>query len=236
MLHNPSKQIIQETNKKIIAMVPVRKGSQRVISKNTRDFGDTNLLELKLNVLKKVKGIDEIIVTTDCEKCMKIAEKNGVRIHKRDEFHSGSVVTNDQHWYHIAEITPGDIVFMAQVTSPMVKVSTYQKAIDRILVDDGIDSIVSVSPEKKFLWENNKPINYDINTTPKSQDLPNIFSLNFAISMIYKDAMLNRKNVVGNKPYFLYLDKIESVDIDDNFDFEFAEYLYKKLTKTWIFE
>ncbi|WP_103604604.1 cytidylyltransferase domain-containing protein [Campylobacter concisus] len=220
--------------KKIVAIVPVRKGSQRVVSKNTRDFAETNLLKLKLDILRQLKGIDEIIVSTDCEKCTRIAQENNIKVHIRDNFHSGSTVTNDEHWYHIADITPGDIVFMAQVTSPMVKVSTYQKAINKIIEDESIDSIVSVSEEKKFLWKDNKPINYDINRTPKSQDLPNIFSLNFAISIIDKDVMMKKRNVVGDRPYFLYLNKIESVDIDDIFDFEFAEFLYKKYTKEWL--
>jgi hypothetical protein len=220
--------------KKIVAIVPVRKGSQRVVSKNTRDFAETNLLKLKLDILRQLKGIDEIIVSTDCEKCTRIAQENNIKVHIRDNFHSGSTVTNDEHWYHIANITPGDIVFMAQVTSPMVKVSTYQKAINKIIEDESIDSIVSVSEEKKFLWKDNKPINYDISRTPKSQDLPNIFSLNFAISIIDKDVMMKKRNVVGDKPYFLYLNKVESVDIDDIFDFEFAEFLYKKYTKEWL--
>ena len=51
----------------IIAMVPVRAGSTRVPNKNIRKFADTNLLELKLKVLKKVNGINQIIVSTDCD-------------------------------------------------------------------------------------------------------------------------------------------------------------------------
>ena len=42
---------------KIIAMVPVRAGSTRVPNKNTRRFANTNLLDLKLKVLKKIQGI-----------------------------------------------------------------------------------------------------------------------------------------------------------------------------------
>ena len=41
----------------VIAMVPVRAGSTRVPNKNIRPFGDTNLLTLKLKVLKKIVGI-----------------------------------------------------------------------------------------------------------------------------------------------------------------------------------
>ena len=57
----------------IIAMVPVRAGSTRVQNKNIRKFADTNLLELKLKVLKKVNGITQIIVSTDCDIAAEIA-------------------------------------------------------------------------------------------------------------------------------------------------------------------
>ncbi|MDK2047649.1 cytidylyltransferase domain-containing protein [Aliarcobacter butzleri] len=222
--------------KKIItAVVPVRKGSQRVLSKNTRKFADTTLLDLKLQVLKKVKNIDRIIVNTDCEISMEIAKKYNVEIYKREEYFASSNVTNDVHWKHIAEVTDTDILLMAQTTSPLIKVSTYEKAInDYISSLDLFDSINSVSKEKKFLWLDGRPLNYNIDKTPKSQDLPEIVSLNFAITIIDKSLMYHNGNVVGEHPKFLLLDKIESVDIDDMIDFEFAEFLYKKLGYDWL--
>ena len=60
---------------KVVAIIPTRKGSQRVKDKNTKRFGDTNLLEHKIKQLKKIKDIDEIILTTDCEKSMEIGRK-----------------------------------------------------------------------------------------------------------------------------------------------------------------
>ena len=35
-------------------------------------------------------------------------------------------------------------------------------------------------------------------------------------------------NVVGKKPSFVVLDRIESLDIDEIIDFEFGEYLFKQ--------
>ena len=101
---------------KIIAMVPVRAGSTRVLNKNTRKFANTSLLDLKLKVLKKVQGINQIIVSTDCEIAAEIANKKNVKIQWRNNYYAGSNITNDQHWLHIAKTTPGDIVFLAQVT------------------------------------------------------------------------------------------------------------------------
>ena len=50
-------------NKKIVAIVPVRKGSKRIKNKNFKKFASSNLLEIKLKSLKKVNLIDQIIVS-----------------------------------------------------------------------------------------------------------------------------------------------------------------------------
>ena len=56
----------------ITAVVAVRKGSQRVPNKNIRPFGDSNLLQMKLDTLKEVDGIDDIIVNSDCDEMLDI--------------------------------------------------------------------------------------------------------------------------------------------------------------------
>ena len=218
----------------VIAMVPVRAGSTRIPNKNTRLFGGTSLLQLKLKLLKKVVGITQIVVSTDCEISADMALKEGAEVQWRNEYYAGSDVTNDQHWLHIAQTTPGDIVFLAQVTSPLLRVSSMQAALKAFLRFGTHDSINSVSAEKKFLWKDTKPINYEIDVTPKSQDLPEIVSLNFAITIISKQTMMERKNVIGYKPSFFELSKVESLDVDDLTDFKIAELMYLELGTKWL--
>ena len=43
--------------------------------------------------------------------------------------------------------------------------------------------------------------------------------------------MSSSKSVLGKKPYLFKLDEIEGFDIDTVFDFEFAEYIHKKIYK-----
>ena len=186
------------------------------------------------SVLKNVSGITQIIVSTDCDIAAEIAHKQSIKVQRRSKYYAGSDVTNDQHWLHIAKTTPGDIVFLAQVTSPLLRVSSIQKALNTFLNSGSNDSLNSVSVEKKFLWKDMNPINYDINVTPKSQDLPNIVSLNFAITIIHKQAMIKRKNVIGYRPSFFELDKVEALDIDDLFDFKVAELMYQELGNKWL--
>ena len=60
---------------KLIAVIPIRKGSQRVKHKNFKPFGDKNLLIHKIEILKKLDFIDEIIINTDSDKAISIAKK-----------------------------------------------------------------------------------------------------------------------------------------------------------------
>ena len=120
------------------------------------------------------------------------------------------------------------------MTSPLLRVSSIQNALNFYLNSNIHDSLNSVTVEKKFLWKDMKPINYNINQTPKSQDLPNIVSLNFAITIIKKQVMIKRKNVIGFNPSFFELDKVESLDIDDLIDFNIAELMYQKLGNKWL--
>ena len=79
------------------------------------------------------------------------------------------------------------------------------------------------------MWLDGKPLNYDIQKAPNSQDLPDILSLNYGINIIKRTDMLQYKNIVTSTPTFYMLDEIESVDIDTELDFLVAETLYKKL-------
>ena len=40
--------------------------------------------------------------------------------------------------------------------------------------------------------------------------------------------MIKFKNIVGKKPMFLNLDKYESIDINDKFDFKAAKLIYNQ--------
>ena len=215
-------------------MVPVRAGSTRVPNKNIRPFGDTNLLKLKLRVLKNVVGIAQIVVSTDCQISAEIANTEGAKVQWRNEYYAGSDITNDLHWLHIAETTPGDVVFFAHVTNPLLRVTSMQAALNIFLSLDNHDSLNSVSAVKHFLWQDGQPINYDVNVTPKSQDLPDIVALNFAINIIERGKMIERRNLVGSRPKFFELDKVEALDVDDFTDFKIAELMYQDLGFDWL--
>lgn len=216
---------------KVAVVIPTRKGSERVPSKNTKPFVDTTLLDLKIEVMKKVLAVDEIIVNSDCEESWRIAKEHNVKIHKREPYFASNTVTTNEHWRHLAEVTDADVIILGQTTSPLIKPVTYELALSKFMdnLAVGCDSLNTVTSIKDFLWLNGKSLNYEQDKFPRSQDLPDVLALNFGITIIKRDVMVERGNIVGYKPYFMQLDKYEATDIDDPFDFLFAEHLYKNV-------
>ena len=84
---------------------------------------------------------------------------------------------------------------------------------------------------KEFLFEVNKPLNFNPSKALNSQDLPNIIKLNFAVSIISKDLMFKKKSIIGDNPFLYKIDEFEGLDIDSHFEFNFAEYLFKSIQK-----
>jgi len=89
------------------------------------------------------------------------------------------------------------------------------------------DSLTSTSLVKGHLWLDGKPINYDLNNVPNSQDLPDIEMINYGITIVDKNIMKTKSRVIGDKPNFIILNEYEGVDINTPFEFQTAEILYK---------
>jgi|TARA_R110002153_G_scaffold263876_1_gene425437 CMP-N-acetylneuraminic acid synthetase len=215
------------SRKKITAVIPIRKGSQRVPDKNFKDFyRGKSLLQLKIESLKQVPLIDEIIVNTDSTDAISIAKSNNVSWFKRGDYYASSDCTNTEHWYNIAKTTHTDLIMHVPCTAPCIEPKTYYDLINRFILSSH-DSANTVALVKEYLWLNNKPLNYNINKVQNSQDLPDVMKLTFGISILSRDTMLKRKNVVGDNPMFYIVSDEESIDIDTPLDFEFAKHIYK---------
>ena len=92
---------------KLTAIIPVREGSQRVKNKNLKPFANTTLLDIKIETLKKVQGIDEIIVSSDSDEMLSIAEIHSVGTHKRDEHFASNEVNNSDFMQNLSTIVDG---------------------------------------------------------------------------------------------------------------------------------
>lgn len=216
----------------IKALVAVRSGSVRVENKNIRPFAGSSLLEIKLRQLKRIKRLNGIVVNSNDDEMLKIASDMGCETVKRDEYYSSNDVSMSDVYKNMAENFNADTVAYINVTNPLLKDETIEKAIEIYEQQiDKHDSLNSAHLIKEFLFRDNLPINYDLRCQPRSQDLPDIAALNFAISIISKENMIENKNIVGCRPNIYIIDELEATDIDNQTDFDFAEFMYKRLQK-----
>ena len=174
-------------NKKIVAIVPVRKGSKRIKNKNFKKFASSNLLEIKLKSLKKVNLIDQIIVSTDSPIAIKIAIKYNVSYHIREKYFASSKCTNSEFFENLAKSIEGDFLMYTPCTAPLIKSNTIQNAIKKFLsLYPKYDSLNTTNYIKEHLWLNNRPINYNPKKSPNTQDLPDIMKLTYGANIISK--------------------------------------------------
>lgn len=217
-------------NRSIKALVAVRSGSLRVQDKNIRRFCDSTLLELRVKQLIQIKELAGVVVNSNDPGMLEMAESLGASTVKRAPHYASSTVSMSDVYVNMAEAMDCTDILYANVTNPMVKSESYVGAIEAYSkLDLDYDSLASASPVKEFLWRDGKAINYDPTCQPRSQDLPDVYKLTFAISLIPRNLMISRRNVVGFRPKLFVMDEVESVDIDTPMDFFVAEQLYRKL-------
>ena len=101
-----------------------------------------------------------------------------------------------------------------------------------LMENEEYDSVVPVEIIKHHMWMNGKPLNYNPEKAPNTQDLPNIYALNYACSIISREDQINYSSLCGKKPLFHELNQFEALDIDTMYDFEVAQLIYRnKITK-----
>jgi len=183
--------------KKVSALIAVRSGSVRVKNKNIRAFNESTLLELKIKQLQSVKEISDVVVNSNSDEMLTIAKNLGAKTVKRDDYYASNTISMSSVFEDMAKNMDCENILYANCTNPLASTNSYSDAI-RIFINNAsaYDSLVSCHDIKEFLYLDGKALNYDPMNQPRSQDLPNVVALNFAISIISKSDMIKNRNIV----------------------------------------
>lgn len=206
---------------KIVAFVPIRLNSKRVIGKNLKMLGGKPLMSYILETLAKVKEIDEIYVYCSNEAVMEYLPEN-VRFLRRPDFLDRDETLGKEIYEEFTKTIDADIYILAHTTSPFMKVETFENALDKIVNGD-YDSAFSAEKIQTFTWYDGKPLNYDLKEIPRTQTIKPVYVETSAFFIFKRDVWRVNKQRIGFKPYMALVDKIEGVDIDWPEDFDFAE-------------
>lgn len=216
--------------------LPCRLGSERIPQKNTKDFAGIKggLLKVKLNTLLKVPAIDSIVVSTNDTEVINIAKsfKNErIVIDIRPEPLATSSASTDDIINYVPTVIEDEHILWTHVTSPFISVSTFEKAIEQYFNADEYDSLMTVNKIQTFLWDKERPINYNrsVEKWPRTQTLPELFEINSGFFINSRENYLKYEDRIGIKPNLYVTEGFESIDVDWPEDFKLAEMIYKHM-------
>ena len=216
--------------KDLTFVIATRKGSQRVKNKNVKKFGNSSLLEIKLKQIKRTFRNPKIFLSTDCNKSVKIGKKYNAQIDLRPKkFTTNKVPMKDVYSYLASKILTKYVCYL-HVTSPFLKDETLKKSVKIFFKNKKKKNytLASVTKVKEYLWYKNKALNYNPKNHPRSQTLPDYLAINFAVNIVERKYMESKGRIIGDKYIPVVLDFPETIDIDDQWQFELGRVLIKK--------
>ena len=219
---------------KIQAFLPVRSGSERVPNKNTKPFseGGESLLQIKLAQLIASDLFDSIILSTDDPTAMSQAEEfenSQIRVKTRPDFLCSSSAKIEDLSKYAGVICETDDVLWTHVTSPFFDAGSYRRAVQMLEVrkPEGFDSMASVTTHKGyFIGSRNEPLfnHQGWRNWPRTQDLEPFAEINSALFIVSRERLLGGARL-GVNPLFLGFSRLEGVDIDTEWDWNYARWI-----------
>lgn len=205
---------------KTVALVPIKLNSQRLPHKNILPIAGHPLCWHLCNSLVQSKGIDEIYAYCSDEAITQYLPK-GILFKKREQWLDADFVKGFDIYRNFINEVDADVYVLAHTTSPFIKVSSIENALSHILSGEN-DSAFSAEKIQTFAWYKGKPINYDLNDVPRTQDMEPIWVETSAFFMFKKEIFTVHNRRIGFNPFIQEVSGIEAVDIDEKKDYELA--------------
>lgn len=223
---------------KTVAFIFARGGSKGLPEKNIKKLCGKPLLEYSIDVAKEIKEIDDIFVSTDCSTIAMIAKNNGAKIIKRPDALATDLSPELSSWKHAINYVKEnyyafDTMVSLPTTSPLRSKQDVTMVIDK-LNSTNADICITVTPSSRSPYFNmvkfteNNLVELVIspeNLVIRRQDAPEVFdvtTLAYAARVSYIE---HTNSLFSGKVAAKIVPKERSIDIDDIYDFIFAEAL-----------
>ena len=222
-----------------IAIIPARAGSKGLPNKNILMLGNKPLIAYTIEAALKSEKFERVIVSTDSLEYKYIAEKFGAEVFIRSEDlandkASSFVVIEDVLKRISDEI---DYFVLLQVTSPFRNENHIKESID--LFENNFNEynyLVSMQKSDKSsslikpIYDNTLK-EYNIDYSNYSRQKYDEYHPNGAIFIGKIKEYLEQKHFFGEKSIAYFMNREDSIDIDDSLDFEIAITILNKKNK-----
>jgi CMP-N-acetylneuraminic acid synthetase len=211
-------------SERIVALVPMRHASERVVGKNYRMLGGKPLFHHIVQTLLEVPQIDQIVIDTDSPLITADVAKSfpQVIVLARPEHLLGGDVPMNSILAHDVQQVAGDLYLQTHSTNPLLSAATVQRAIEAFLASrERHDSLFTVTPLQTRLWTTDgRALNHDPQVLLRTQDLEPVYEENSCLYLFDAATLLRTGNRIGARPLLFATDRHEALDIDDEYDWD----------------
>ncbi len=235
--------------KKIYAIIPARGGSKGVPGKNVRELCGKPLIAWTIEEAFKSKYISRVIVNTDDANIAAAAHWwEAETFNRPPELARDCVSDLEVFTHHLSELRKindlPDMVVDLRATAPLRQMNRINEGIELLLRagKENADAVRAVTRAPKHpakMWKLSPEgvltpfVDKAVWGIPESQDaprqaLPPVYQNNGAMNAFWPETVLEKHSTVGDRIAGFAMEDWESVNIDTEFDFQYAEYLMKK--------
>ena len=227
---------MRPTTSNTLVLIPARAGSKGVPEKNSKSFADgPSLTERAVIVAKKVFADQQIVVSTDDDKLLEMAQRNGVVALKRSpELASDTAGMLEVMLDAVSrQQSEPEFLMLLQPTSPFRTEEHLIQALNDF--QDGDQALIAVNEPAGHpfytLFEERDGLlsKFNKNNVVRRQDLPPAYDVN-GLLYLFKIADLRQKSWVEfERIRPLVVPKWQAIDVDTPEDWWLAETLYKAI-------
>ena len=201
-----------------LALIPARGGSKGIPRKNIRMIGGKPLIAWTIEAALSSKLIDRCVVSTEDTEIAEVAKQFGAEVLDRPIELATDVASTDDVMQHALEAFPEtSIVVLLQCTSPIR---------DHDLIDRAIQRFIGTDADSLATGFTCKYKEYGTKST-RRQDYAGFFYDDGNIYINRAD-MVRRGDRFGQKLERMEIDREQSIDIDEPFDFWLAEKILER--------
>jgi CMP-N-acetylneuraminic acid synthetase len=226
---------------KVFCFIFARKGSKRLKKKNFKLVNSKPLIWHSINLAKKIKIINKIFVSSDCPKILNYSKKYDVNIINRPKFLATDKSNELLSWVHAIKYARKnfgefDIFLSLPVTSPLRSKNDVVKIINALGKQFDLSIGITKSLRNPFfnmVSINKKNVCKIINRKKnffRNQDAPSVYdvtTVGYAAKPNYLFSLNIKKSLFCGKVIGTNISRINSLDIDDKYDLELANFYYK---------
>jgi len=218
----------------ILIVIPARGGSKGIPRKNLRSLAGNPLIYYSIKLSLASKYHPDVYVSSDDDEVLSISQLIGASVIKRDSSIAKDVTTLDpviHDAYKQAMKLEGkqyDLIVTLQPTSPLLKTISLDHAIDTIVKNDSVDTVIAATDDTHLTWKKVDGV-YSPNYLERvnRQYLTPIFKETGGF-LITRSRFISESNRLGKNIKLHLLDNGENIDIDTYEDWNLCEYYLKR--------